>query len=104
VMATPNPGMSVTIEAVGFDAPGVARGLTQPGLTYNALNISLADDFVHVGGAVLDAGFVGTSVTVKTGTPLAPFLVLDIAGILAADGAGLALESLGSGGYLYTGL
>jgi Ca2+-binding RTX toxin-like protein len=104
VRATSQSGISGSLSAVTFNAPGIPRGLTQAGVTYDAVNISLSSDFVHVGGGILNAGYVGNSVLLKAGTPLTPFLAVDIAGIFAADGAGIALEGLGSGGFLYSGL
>lgn len=101
---TGQSGISGSLEAVTFDALGIPRGNTQDNVTYQALNISLTGDFVHVGEAALNAGYVGNSVTVNTGSSLAPYELMSVVGAIASGGTALALRLAGSLGFLYTGL
>ncbi len=65
-----NANTQYSTQAVTFDAPGLAAGVSNPGVNYDALNISLSGDFVHVGGALLNAGYAGVGVTIEGGVPI----------------------------------
>jgi Ca2+-binding RTX toxin-like protein len=91
----------LTTEAVTFDAPGIARGLAAANTTYDALNISVASELVHVGGSLLNAGYVGQGVTISGGTPLMPYASLALVGGVMSGGVGYVLAGLS--GVLYQG-
>jgi Ca2+-binding RTX toxin-like protein len=91
-------------QAVTFNAPGLSTLVVDPTKNYDALNISVQHDFVHTGGAALNAGYAGTSVTISGGTPLWPFNALDMIGLGVGGPVGAAAAGLGVGGFLYNGL
>src|SRR6185437_11078149 len=66
----PPPGSTYAAEtqAVTFDAPGLPDQDQAPGA--NALNISLSTDPVHKIGAIANAGYGGSNVTVNGGISL----------------------------------
>ena len=53
--------------AVTFDAPGQSTTVARAGATYDALNISLNNELVHRVGAVFNAGYLGSEVTIGGG-------------------------------------
>jgi len=102
VVATNDTTIRDTVEAVTFDAPGIPTHFAQPNTTYDALNISVSNELVHIGGALANAGYIGNSVTIDTGTPLAPYGLLGLVESVASGTIGPAI--IGFGHALATGL
>jgi hypothetical protein len=53
--------------AVTFDAPGQSTTTAASAGVVNALNISLRNELVHSAGAILNAGYLGSSITIGRG-------------------------------------
>jgi hypothetical protein len=83
VETTTNANTVYDTQAVTFNAPGMATSVLNPAFNYDALNVTLSNDFVHVGGGILNAGYAGTEVTIKGGVPITGFEETAVAGLLA---------------------
>lgn len=88
-------GFGSKIETVSFDAPGVAKGLATSSTIYDALNISVSKELVHVFGSLLNAGYVGDSVTVDAGAPVLPYFAVGLLGTVLSGGTALAAGGFG---------
>jgi YD repeat-containing protein len=89
-LADGNQETVYSTSAITFDAPGLSTSMVKAGADYNALNISLGNEGVHVGGSLLNAGYLGSSITIGGGlNPIAAgiatgFIINPALGVLAA--------------------
>jgi Ca2+-binding RTX toxin-like protein len=73
VSVSSNPATEYNTQAVTFNAPGLGHFVAQSGVNYDALNIVLDNDFVHVGGAAINGGYAGVQTTLSGGVPIQPY-------------------------------
>jgi YD repeat-containing protein len=73
VSVSSNQAAEYNTQAVTFNAPGLGHFVAQSGVNYDALNIVLENDLVHVGGALINGGYAGVQTTLPGGVPIQPY-------------------------------